>query len=104
MSFSVVYRSYQLFADAPEHGEDKYQWYLKSRYNNDEEQMSKYTHAMSEYGKGSDINFKFGGTIASTLQAHRVLQHFQEQKGAICADKMINCLCLNLIEQTKEPC
>lgn len=29
--------------------------------------------------------------IANTLDAHRVIQHFQEEKGPETADKLINC-------------
>lgn len=87
----MVYRPFQLFEDAPQQGEDKYQWYLNNKYNGSEEQMQKYTVLMSAYGVGSGIDFKFGGTIAQTLNAHRVIQHYQEEKGPEVADKIINC-------------
>jgi predicted DsbA family dithiol-disulfide isomerase len=48
---------------------------------------------MSAYGVSAGINFKFGGTVASTMDAHRVVQHFQEEKGPEVADKIINCKC-----------
>jgi predicted DsbA family dithiol-disulfide isomerase len=46
---------------------------------------------MTAYGESAGIKFKFGGTMANTLDAHRVIQHFQEEKGCETADKIINC-------------
>ncbi len=46
---------------------------------------------MSGYGATAGIKFKFGGTVANTMDAHRVIQHFQEEKGPETADKIINC-------------
>lgn len=50
-----------------------------------------YETLMSAYGIGVGINFKFGGMVANTIDAHRVIQHFQEEKGPETADKLINC-------------
>ena len=49
-----------------------------------------YTTLMTAYGVSAGIDFKFGGTVANTLDAHRVIQHYQE-KGLETADKLINC-------------
>lgn len=46
---------------------------------------------MTAYGDSAGIKFKFGGTISNTLEAHRVIQYFQEKKGLETADKIINC-------------
>jgi predicted DsbA family dithiol-disulfide isomerase len=46
---------------------------------------------MSAYGESAGIKYKFGGTVANTMDAHRVIQHFQEEKGPETADKIINC-------------
>lgn len=53
--------------------------------------MKMYETLMSAYGAGVGINFKFRGTVANTLDAHRLIQHFQEAKGPETADKLINC-------------
>lgn len=55
-----------------------------------------YEALMTAYGVSVGINFKFGGIMASTFDAHRVIQHFQDEKGAETADKLINCT-VNLI-------
>lgn len=53
--------------------------------------MKMYTTLMSAYGVSAGIEYKFGGQVANTMDAHRVIQHFQEEKGPETADKMINC-------------
>jgi hypothetical protein len=53
--------------------------------------MEMYRTLMTAYGVSAGINFKFGGLVANTLNAHRVIQHFQEEKGPETADKIIAC-------------
>lgn len=52
--------------------------------------MRKYTLVMGAHGVAEGIDFHFGGVIANTLNAHRVVQYFQEAKGNECADKLIS--------------
>jgi len=66
--------------------------YKKEKYNNSEEQMQKYTTLMTAYGVGSGIDFDFHGTIANTMDAHRLIQHYQESLGPEAANKIVNCL------------
>ena len=54
--------------------------------------MKKYTTVMSAYGSAIGIEFDFGGTIANTLNAHRLIQYYQEEMGPETADKIVNCL------------
>ena len=54
--------------------------------------MQKYTTLMTAYGVGSSIDFDFHGTIANTLDAHRLIQHYQEKLGPEAADKIVNCM------------
>jgi predicted DsbA family dithiol-disulfide isomerase len=53
--------------------------------------MKMYITLMSAYGVSCGIDFKFGGTVANTLDAHRLIQHFQEEKGEEAADKIVSC-------------
>jgi predicted DsbA family dithiol-disulfide isomerase len=91
ISYSIKYLPYQLYPEASKEGEDKYEWYKKSRYGDSEEKMKMYIGLMTAYGMGCGIDFKFAGTVANTLDAHRVIQHFQEEKGAEVADKIVAC-------------
>jgi predicted DsbA family dithiol-disulfide isomerase len=65
--------------------------------------MKMYTTLMSAYGASAGIDYKYGGTVANTLQAHRVIQHFQEEKGPEVADKLINSLYRLYFEEEKHP-
>ena len=65
--------------------------------------MKMYTTLMSAYGVSAGINYKFGGTVANTLNAHRVIQTFQERKGPETADKIVNSLYRKYFEEEKHP-
>lgn len=103
VSFSVKYMPYQLYPDASQDGEDKYEWYRKSRYGDSEQKMKMYTILMSSYGKGEGIEYKFGGTVANTLQAHRVIQHYQETKGPETTDRIVDSLYKQYFEDEQHP-
>lgn len=53
--------------------------------------MEKYVTLMSSYGTEVGITFDFHGTVANTLDAHRLIQHYQEELGFQTADKIVNC-------------
>ncbi|OAP55640.1 hypothetical protein AYL99_09792 [Fonsecaea erecta] len=103
VTFVVKYFPYQLNPTATAEGESKYDWYKKSRYGDSEEKMKMYMTLMTAYGVSAGINFKFGGTVANTMDAHRVIQHFQEEKGPEAADKIINSLYSQYFEHEKHP-
>lgn len=58
---------------------------------------------ISAYGVGIGIDFKFHGTVANTFSAHRLIQHFQEEKGPETADKIINSLYKQYFEEEAHP-
>lgn len=103
MSFTVKYMPYQLYPNASQEGEDKYEWYRKSRYGDSEDKMKMYMKLMGAYGATEGIEYKFGGTVANTLQAHRVIQHYQETLGAETADKIVNSLYQQYFEEERHP-
>ncbi len=103
VKFTTTYKPYQLFPEASQEGQDKYEWYKKFRYNNSDETMQKYVKVMSNYGEGEDIHFKFGGTVANTTHAHRLIQHFQEKRGAECADGIVGSLYRQYFEEERHP-
>ncbi|KAK4690436.1 hypothetical protein P7C71_g6357, partial [Lecanoromycetidae sp. Uapishka_2] len=78
-------------------------WYKTTKYNNSEEQMKKYTTLMSAYGIGAGIDFKFHGLVANTMDAHRLIQHYQEENGPEVADKIVNSLYAQYFTQEKHP-
>jgi len=86
----VKYFPYRLYPEASKEGEDKYEWYKKSKYGDSEEKMHMFTTLMSAYGVTAGIDFRFGGKVANTIDAHRFIQHYQATKGPKAADKLIN--------------
>jgi predicted DsbA family dithiol-disulfide isomerase len=65
--------------------------------------MKMYTTLMAAYGVSAGINYKFGGTVANTLQAHRVIQHYQEKHGAEVANKIVDSLYRQYFEEERHP-
>lgn len=103
VTFIVKFFPYQLYPEAGQEGEDKYEWYKKSRFGDSEEKMKMYTTVMSAHGVGVGIDFSFGGVVANTLQAHRVVQHFQEEKGAKVAGRIVDSLYSQYFENERHP-
>ena len=66
--------------------------YKNSKYGGSDEQMKKYTLLMAAYGVSAGIDFKFGGKVANTIDAHRLIQHYQEEMGPETANKIVNCM------------
>lgn len=58
---------------------------------------------MTAYGQSAGIDFRFHGTVANTLNAHRVIQHFQTTHGPETADKIILSLYSQFFENEKHP-
>lgn len=62
-----------------------------------------YQKLMSAYGQSAGINYKFGGTVANTLDAHRVIYNYQEKKGAKVADEIVSSLYSRYFENEQHP-
>ncbi|PBP20383.1 thioredoxin-like protein [Diplocarpon rosae] len=125
VTFTIVYHPYQLYPGASHEGEDKYQWYKKSKYGDSEDKMKMYITLMTAYGVSAGINCpspvgiprlsclanpnidsrldKFGGTVANTINTHRVIQHFQASSGPVVSDQLINSLYRQYFEEERHP-
>ncbi|KAI9705114.1 MAG: hypothetical protein M1836_006897 [Candelina mexicana] len=77
--------------------------YKKHKYNDSEEQMQKYTTIMRAYGISCGIDFDFHGTVANTLTAHRLIRHYQEEKGTETANAIVNSLYSQYFEHQAHP-
>lgn len=99
----VVIRPYQLYPDFPSEGVDEYAWHRDNKYDGSEERMQMYINLMSSYGAEVGINFSFRGTISNTLEAHRVIQKVQEQKGPEVAGRVVDALYRAYFEEEKHP-
>lgn len=58
---------------------------------------------MTALGADIGITFRFGGTIANTLQAHRVVQAVQERHGAQMTDRLVDALYVAYFEREMHP-
>ncbi|EON63923.1 hypothetical protein W97_03151 [Coniosporium apollinis CBS 100218] len=103
VKFHIKFFPYQLYPEASKEGEDKYEWYKRSKYGDSDEKMKMYMALMGAYGKDEGIAFRFGGTVANTLDAHRVIQHFQEEKEEEVAEKVVDSLYSQYFENEKHP-
>ncbi len=65
--------------------------------------MGMYAALMQSYGEPVGIRYKFTGTMANTLPAHRVLQLVQEAKGPETADRLVEALYAAYFEDEKSP-
>ncbi|KAL8829061.1 MAG: hypothetical protein Q9170_006334 [Blastenia crenularia] len=65
--------------------------------------MQKYVTLMTTYGKQVGIDFDFHGIVAGTLDAHRLIQHYQENLGPEVADKMVDSLYAQYFTQRAHP-
>lgn len=105
VNFTLKFVPYQLYPEASKEGEDKYEWYKREKYQSSAEKMEMYKTIMSSYGRACSppINFKFGGIVANTLNAHRVIQHYQEEKGPDVARKLVDSLYRQYFEEERHP-
>jgi predicted DsbA family dithiol-disulfide isomerase len=89
--FTTTFLPYQLYPDLPQEGRDKIQWYKASRYGDSEEKWNMYTAILGSYGRAVGVEFSFGGVVANTLDAHRVVGFFQGKSGDGTAEKIVMC-------------
>jgi predicted DsbA family dithiol-disulfide isomerase len=101
--FTLRLAPYQLYPDFSREGEDKYAWYLKKKYDGNEERMAKFVGYMTALGEVEGITFDFHGTIANTLSAHRVLYSIQESEGPDAARKALETLYKSYFCQRGDP-
>lgn len=58
---------------------------------------------MSTYGQQVGIDFDIHGTVAITFDAHRLIQHYQEELGPEVADDIVNSLYTQYFTQRAHP-
>jgi predicted DsbA family dithiol-disulfide isomerase len=78
-------------------------WYKKSRYGDSEDKMEMYMKLMTSYGATAGISYKFHGTVANTLQAHRVIYNIQEAHGSNTTNLLISSLYKQYFENEQHP-
>lgn len=92
VSFTIVFRPYQLHPEYPSEPQDKRNWYKTAKHDGSDQKQEVFEATMGALGATVGINFSFGGTMSNTFPAHRIIQHFQEAKNAEVADKLVEAL------------
>lgn len=49
------------------------------------------------------VQLSYDGSMGNTFEAHRVIQYFQEQKGAETADRLVDALYRRYFEEARHP-
>ena len=65
--------------------------------------MKMYTTLMTAYGVSAGISYKFHGTVANTLNSHRLIQQIQRTHGPVVASSLINSLYRQYFEEEAHP-
>lgn len=65
--------------------------------------MKKFETLMSAYGVPVGIDFNFHGTFANSLNAHRLIQYYQEEMGPETANKIVNSVYAQYFESEASP-
>ncbi|KAF2397730.1 thioredoxin-like protein [Trichodelitschia bisporula] len=104
VQYTIKYFPFQLNPQASQGGEPLDEYFRKKRPDMSPERMKMMRTIMTEYGRDCGINFKFEGQIAAnTLNAHRLIQHYQKEKGPEIADKIILSLYTQYFENAQHP-
>ncbi|KAF9880862.1 DSBA-like thioredoxin domain-containing protein [Colletotrichum karsti] len=102
VSFTLVFKPYQLYPAFSSEPQDKRHWYVTEKHDASDVKQSVYEATMSELGAAVGINFSWGGTMSNTFNAHRVIQHFQEAKGAETANRLVEALYSRYFEKEQD--
>lgn len=113
VAFTLRIAPYQLY---PNFGppQDKRAWHRDAKFLGSEARASLFAEVMAQHGAACGVDFKFGGVIADTLQAHRVVQYFQRDDGergpglppaaaAGCGARIVDALYRMYFEEEKDP-
>ncbi|KAJ4305932.1 hypothetical protein N0V90_001465 [Kalmusia sp. IMI 367209] len=90
--FTLRFAPYQLYPEFSSEGQDRYEWYKKEKYNDDEDRMRMYTGYMAALFEAENVLFTPHGIIANTLPAHRLVHCVQESKGPDEALRLVESL------------
>ncbi|KAF6818051.1 dsba oxidoreductase [Colletotrichum plurivorum] len=102
VSFTLVFRPYQLYPHFPSEPQDKRHWHATAKHDASEQKQSAYEEAMTALGAPVGITFSWGGTMSNTFPAHRVIQHFQELKGTETANRLVSALYERYFEREQD--
>lgn len=96
------FEPYQLNPSFPE-SQNKDEWYLENKHMGNTAAQKVFQDHMNGLAEPLGFQFNFGGDMGNTLNAHRVVQHFQEEKGGAVANKIIDGLYRRYFCEARHP-
>lgn len=79
LDFAITYKPFDIAKNVPKTGINKMDWYVEKNGGSNE-QCEKMVEAMKAMGREVGIAFSYGGEVANTLDAHRVIMKVQNEK------------------------
>ena len=102
IEFTLHFEPFQLFPDFPETA-DKQEWYLHEKHFDDEDAQKRYQEHMRSLAEPLGLKLSFDGQMGNTLQAHRVIQAIQEDKGPSVTAKLVDGLYRRYFAEGRHP-
>lgn len=102
VSFTLVFRPYQLYPDFPPEPQDKRHWYTTAKHDASDQKQEVFEATMGALGSAAGIKFSFGGTMSNTFPSHRIIQHFQESKDQKTANRLVDALYSRYFEREQD--
>ncbi|OHE97898.1 hypothetical protein CORC01_06761 [Colletotrichum orchidophilum] len=102
ISFTLVFRPYQLYPDFPSEPQDKRHWYTTAKHDASDQKQEVFEATMGSLGAAAGIKFSFGGTMSNTFPSHRIIQHFQEAQDPETANKLVDALYSRYFEREQD--
>ncbi|PTB69757.1 thioredoxin-like protein [Trichoderma citrinoviride] len=102
ISYTLHFAPYQLNPDFPPEA-DRHKWYLENKHFGDDAAQRAFQEHMASVAEPLGIALRFDGRKGNTLHAHRVVQYFQDAKGAETASKLLDALYVRYFEKGEHP-
>ncbi|CAM1500693.1 Fc.00g098550.m01.CDS01 [Cosmosporella sp. VM-42] len=101
-TFTLHFEPYQLDPNFPT-SVDKQSYSLHHKHNDNPAAQQLFQAHMRSLGEPEGITFNFDGTMGNTLHAHRVIQYFQDEKGAETANRLVDALYRRYFQEARHP-
>ncbi|KAK5987235.1 hypothetical protein PT974_11359 [Cladobotryum mycophilum] len=102
ITFTLHFEPFQLNPDLPQ-TIDRNEWYLENKHMGNPDAQRIFQAHMSGLAEPLGVDMRFDGLMGNTLDAHRVVQYFQDEKGAETAERLVDALYKRYFAEGKHP-
>ncbi|UKZ46475.1 hypothetical protein TrVGV298_000679 [Trichoderma virens] len=102
VSYTLHFDPYQLNPDFPPDA-DRLQWYLDNKHFGDVTTQQVFQEHMTRVAQPLGIALRFDGRMGNSLDAHRVVQYFQDSRGPETTSRLIDALYERYFEKGEHP-